>query len=77
VPEVDARAYRLDTVPPLLKERGDALRGIDDHAASLESLLDLAERDERGGLSDAPWPVHHPKMPGEPTRVSPSRAKKR
>jgi bifunctional non-homologous end joining protein LigD len=77
VDSVDPRAFRLDTVPALVRERGDALRGIDDRAASLETLLELADRDEQGGLSDAPWPVHHPKMPGEPTRVSPSRARKR
>lgn len=77
VPSLRPKSFRLDTVPSLLKERGDALQGIDDQAGSLESLLELAERDEREGLSDAPWPVHHPKMPGEPTRVAPSRAKRR
>jgi DNA ligase D-like protein (predicted polymerase) len=76
VPDVTAKDFRLDTVPALFKQQGDALKGIDERAASLEPLLELAERDEREGLSDAPWPVHHPKMPGEPTRVSPSRAKK-
>ena len=72
-----AKDFRLDTVPALLEKRGDALQGIDDKAASLDSLLQLAERDQKEGLSDAPWPVHHPKMPGEPTRVNPSRAKKK
>ena len=76
VPDVTAKEFRLDTAPSLFKKQGDALQGIDDHAGSLEALLELAERDEREGLSDAPWPVHHPKMPGEPTRVAPSRAKK-
>ena len=28
------------------------------------------------GLLDAPWPPVYPKMPGEPPRVAPSRAKK-
>ena len=28
------------------------------------------------GLPDAPWPPVYPKMPGEPPRVAPSRAKK-
>jgi hypothetical protein len=51
--------------------------GIDDRAGSLESLLEQAERDKGTGMEDAPWPVHHPQMPGEPTRVSPSRARKR
>ena len=77
VPDVTSKDFRLDTVPALVKENGDALRGIDDQAASLESLLELADRDEHEGLSDAPWPVHHPKMPGEPTRVAPSRAKRK
>ncbi len=75
--DVDPRDLTLRTVPTRFAERGDPHREIDDHGGSLESLLELAERDEREGLSDAPWPVHHPKMPGEPTRVSPSRARKR
>ena len=28
------------------------------------------------GLHDAPWPPQYPKMPDEPPRVAPSRAKK-
>jgi hypothetical protein len=28
------------------------------------------------GLTDAPWPPVYPKMPGEPPRVAPSRARK-
>jgi hypothetical protein len=28
------------------------------------------------GLMDAPWPPVYPKMPGEPPRVAPSRARK-
>ena len=27
-------------------------------------------------MTDAPWPPVYPKMPGEPPRVAPSRAKK-
>jgi bifunctional non-homologous end joining protein LigD len=77
IEEMDPRAFRLDTVPSLMRDGGDALRGIDDRAGSLEPLMDLAERAEREGVPDAPWPVHHPKMPGEPTRVAPSRAKRR
>ena len=46
------------------------------HAGRLDSLLDLARRDEEGGLGDAPWPPHFPKAKGEPRRVSPSRARK-
>jgi bifunctional non-homologous end joining protein LigD len=76
VPDVDPKKFTIRTVPDLFRERGDAHAAIDDRAGSLDSLLDLADRDEREGLGDAPWPVHHPKMPGEPTRVQPSRAKR-
>jgi bifunctional non-homologous end joining protein LigD len=77
IDDMDPRAFRLDTVPSLVRDRGDALRGIDERAGSLQPLLELAERAEREGVVDAPWPVHHPKMPGEPTRVAPSRARRR
>jgi bifunctional non-homologous end joining protein LigD len=77
VPDVDPRDLTVRTVPGLFAERGDAHAGIDEHVGSIESLLELLERQERAGVPDAPWPVHHPKMPGEPTRVAPSRARKR
>ena len=64
----------LRTVPERF-ERGDPGAGIDARAGSLDSLLDLALRDEREGLGEAPWPPNYPKAPGEPTRVQPSRAK--
>jgi DNA ligase D len=43
---------------------------------SLEPLLELARADARAGRADAPWPPVYPKMPGEPPRVAPSRARK-
>ena len=73
---VDPSALRLDTVPRRFAEIGDPGATIDDHAGRLDSLLDLARRDEAGGLGDAPWPPHFPKAKGEPRRVSPSRARK-
>lgn len=49
-----------------------------DHAFGLESVLELADRQEADeGLGDMPYPPDHPKMPGEPSRVQPSRARKR
>ncbi len=36
----------------------------------------LVALDVERGLLDAPWPPVYPKMPGEPPRVAPSRAKK-
>jgi hypothetical protein len=51
--------------------------GIDDAVCSIERLLESAERDERDhGLGDAPYPPNYPKMPGEPMRVQPSRARR-
>ena len=47
------------------------------HPGSLDQLLDLARRDEEGGLGDAPWPPHFPKQRGEPKRVQPSRDRDR
>ena len=76
VPDVEPRDLTVRTVQARVAERGDAHQGIDDRPGSLDSLLEQAERDQRAGIEDAPWPVHHPKMPGEPTRVAPSRARK-
>ena len=75
VPDVDPAELRLDTVPKRVAERGDPSAKIDDVAHSLESLLELAARDEAEGLGDAPWPPHFAKQKGEPKRVQPSRAK--
>jgi hypothetical protein len=51
--------------------------GIDDTAVSLDPLLEMAARDEQDrGLGDMPYPPNFPKMPGEPMRVQPSRARK-
>jgi DNA ligase D len=77
VPDVEPGELRLDTVPARLRSRGDPSADIDEHAGSLASLLELAARDEREGLGDAPWPPHFRKQTGEPRRVQPSRAKQR
>ena len=76
VPDVEPADLRLDTVPARLAERGDPSAEIDAHAGSLDSLLELAARDEAEGLGDAPWPPHFRKQHGEPKRVQPSRARK-
>src|SRR4051794_5960382 len=68
---------RLDTVPDRLRRAGDPAADIDLNAGSLDALLDLARRDEEGGLGDAPWPPHFPKQRGEPKRVQPSRDRDR
>jgi DNA ligase D-like protein (predicted polymerase) len=77
VPDVEPAELRLDTVPERLKATGDPSATIDERSFSLDSLLDLAARDEAEGLGDAPWPPHFPKQKGEPQRVQPSKAKKK
>jgi len=71
----DPGDFTVATVPARVAERGDPHAAIDDVAGSLESLLELAARDEAAGLGDAPWPPHYRKMEGEAPRVAPSRAK--
>jgi bifunctional non-homologous end joining protein LigD len=76
VPDVDPAALTLETVPARLRERGDPSAAIDERPVRLEPLLELAGRDEREGLGDAPWPPHFRKHKGEPPRVQPSRARR-
>jgi bifunctional non-homologous end joining protein LigD len=77
VADVEPAELRIDTVPDLVARRGDPSADIDDHAGSLDALLELSRRDEEQGLGDAPWPPHFRKQTGEPRRVQPSRAKQR
>ena len=67
---------RLATVPERVGRRGDPWEVMEDEPQSLEPVLAMHERDRAAGLLDAPWPPVYPKMPGEPPRVAPSRAKK-
>ena len=41
-----------------------------------EKILEWVEREEAEGVGEAPYPPNFPKMPDEPKRVQPSRAKK-
>jgi bifunctional non-homologous end joining protein LigD len=75
VAAVEPAELTLRTVPARLAERGDPSASIDEHPGSLKGLLELAARDERDGLGDAPWPPHFRKQKDEPARVQPSRAK--
>ena len=66
----------IAVVPARVEQRGDPWAPMSESPQSLEPLLALHERDRAAGLSDAPWPPVYPKMPGEPQRVAPSRARK-
>jgi DNA ligase D-like protein (predicted polymerase) len=61
---------------PVVAGRDDPWATINDAPQSLEPLLEMNARDRASGLMDAPWPPVYPKMPDEPPRVAPSRARK-
>ena len=66
----------IASVPDRLAERGDPWAAMPDAPQDLEPLLELARSDAAAGLLDAPWPPVYPKMPNEPPRVAPSRARR-
>jgi DNA ligase D-like protein (predicted polymerase) len=76
VDDIDPEALTLRTVPDRVAEHGDPWEGIEHRRQSLAPLLEMSAQDLASGLQDAPWPPVYPKMPGEPPRVAPSRAKK-
>ena len=65
--------FTLATMPGRFRKLGDVHKGIDDRPGSLETLLELFEKQ---GLGDAPWPPHYRKQPDEPARVRPSKRRK-
>jgi DNA ligase D len=75
LPDVEPDDFDLATVPARLAKIGDPHAAIDDVAHDLTPLLEWSERDAANGLGDMPYPPDHPKMPGEPMRVQPSRAR--
>ncbi len=75
--DADPGAFTVRTMPARFHAVGDLHAGLDESACSLEPLLELADRDERErGLGDMPYPPNYPKMPGEPPRVRPGRARR-
>jgi DNA ligase D len=76
LPDVETEDFTIASLPPRFAEVGDLHAGIDDAVCDLGVLLEWVEREEAEGVSEAPYPPNFPKMPGEPKRVQPSRAKK-
>lgn len=72
----DPAEHTVRTVPARLAELGDPWAGMHDRPGRIDALLDWWRRDLDDGLGELPFPPDFPKMPGEPTRVQPSRAKK-
>jgi DNA ligase D len=76
LPDVQTEDFTLATMPARFAALGDVQAGIDGSLCDLRVLLEWVERDEKAGVGEEPYPPHFPKMPGEPARVQPSRAKK-
>jgi DNA ligase D len=74
--DIDPDALTIATVPARVAERGDPFAAMAANPQDLTPLLERNGRDRAAGLMDAPWPPVYPKMPDEPPRVAPSRARK-
>ncbi len=73
---VDPEAFTLRTVPGIVASRAtDPWAGMRAAAVDLAPALAWWDRDVADGLPELPYPPDFPKMPGEPPRVQPSRAK--
>lgn len=76
LPNADPTAFTIATVPARLTSVGDPWATMHSDPGTIEQLLGWWERDLAAGLGELPFPPEYPKMPGEPSRVQPSRARK-
>jgi hypothetical protein len=75
LPDVEIEDFTLATMPKRFAKLGDVQAGIEEAVCDLKKLFEWVERDEKAGVGEAPYPPQFPKMPGEPKRVQPSRAR--
>lgn len=73
--DLDPTAFTVRSVPALLAENGDAWAGMAANPGRIDTLVGWWDRDVSDGLGELPFPPEFPKMPGEPPRVQPSRAR--
>jgi DNA ligase D len=71
----DPMTLTIATVPERLRSAGDPWADLHSAPGTLDTLLSWWERDAAAGLGELPFPPDFPKMPGEPPRVQPSRAR--
>ncbi|MEY9872953.1 DNA ligase D [Streptacidiphilus sp. MAP12-33] len=76
VPEVRPQQFDITTMPARFAELGDVHAEMDAEQHDISAALALYQQDlDERGLGDMPYPPEYPKMPGEPKRVQPSRAR--
>ncbi len=75
LPDVDPGQFTVRTAPGVLAADGDPWAGIDAAVGDLGAAHALWEADVERGLGELAFPPDYPKMPGEPSRVQPSRAR--
>jgi DNA ligase D len=75
VEKVDPRAFTIETMPERLRTVGDPWADFGERQGTIDELLGWWQRDLDDGLGELPFPPDYPKMPGEPPRVQPSRAR--
>lgn len=75
VAEVDPREFTVHTVPDIVAGREDPW-GASVEPADLAPALETWQAQVAAGLPELPYPPDFPKMPGEPARVQPSRARR-
>ena len=68
--------FTIATMPARFAELGDVQAGIDDTVNDLRKLFESGRARGNSGRGRGSYPPNFPKMPGEPKRVQPSRAKK-
>jgi DNA ligase D len=72
----DPKTFTVLTIPERLATVGDPWAEFGAEPGTIDTALEWWQRDLASGLGELPFPPDYPKMPGEPPRVQPSRAKK-
>ncbi|ROS52550.1 non-homologous end-joining DNA ligase [Frigoribacterium sp. PhB24] len=75
LPGIDPAEHTVLTVPGRLQTHGDPWASMHESPGRIDTLLAWWDRDVADGLGELPFPPDFPKMPGEPPRVQPSRAR--